>query len=89
MHLGITGESNQAPEIAGRVEAVRAVTDLPIAVGFGISTAQHVAAVTRVADAAIVGSALVRRMGEADAPARAAGEFVAELAGGLQTREPA
>ena len=40
-------------------------------------------AVTRVADAAIVGSALVRRMGEADDPVAAAATFVRELATGL------
>ncbi|MCH7961583.1 MAG: tryptophan synthase subunit alpha, partial [Planctomycetes bacterium] len=58
-------------------------TDLPIACGFGISTAEHVAAVTAVADAAIVGSALVRRMADADDPVAAAGAFVRQLAAGL------
>jgi tryptophan synthase alpha chain len=38
---------------------VRAVTDLPVAVGFGVSTPEHVAEVWRYADAAVVGSALV------------------------------
>jgi tryptophan synthase alpha chain len=41
------------------VERVRGVTDLPVAVGFGISTAAQVAAVWAYADAAVVGSALV------------------------------
>jgi tryptophan synthase alpha chain len=64
------------------------VTDLPITVGFGISNAQQVRSVTRVADAAIVGSALVKQIGKHldDDPndiARAAGEFTAELATGL------
>ncbi len=83
--LGITGESDAGPDqVAARVEQIRALTDLPIACGFGISTAEHVHAVTRHADAAIVGSALVRRMeaepGDAIAVASA---FTGELAQGL------
>ncbi|MHC5025469.1 MAG: tryptophan synthase subunit alpha [Planctomycetota bacterium] len=80
---GITGESTDLPDVAGRVEALRAMTDLPLAVGFGISTAEHVRHVTRSADAAIVGSALVRRMsGPGDAVAEA-GAFIGDLARGL------
>jgi len=81
--VGITGEREEAPEIAARVDVVRRQTDLPVAVGFGISKPAHVAAVTACADAAIVGSALVRRMGEAAQPVEAAAAFVAELATGL------
>lgn len=80
---GITGERNEAPEIDRQVQLIRQYTDLPIAVGFGISRPEHVAAVTRSADAAIVGSALVRRMGEAKDPVAAAADFCAELAGAL------
>lgn len=84
---GITGESGAAPEIGDRVRRLREMTDLPIACGFGISTAAHVRAVVAHADAAIVGSALVRRMGEAerageDVVAAGAG-LVRELAAGL------
>jgi len=85
--LGITGESSGEPDVARRVEEVRALTDVPIACGFGISTPEQVSNVTRSADAAIVGSALVRRMEDAieqgcDA-VKAATEFTTELAGGL------
>ncbi|TVQ62629.1 MAG: tryptophan synthase subunit alpha [Phycisphaerales bacterium] len=86
---GITGERSDAPEISGPAGVLRAASDLPIACGFGISRAEHVAAVTGEADAAIVGSAMVRRLGEAasagrDAPAE--GEAMArELAGGLRS----
>lgn len=59
---GLTGASDAPPDVAGTVAALRAATDLPIAVGFGISTAEHVRLVTRHAEAAIVGSALVRAM---------------------------
>lgn len=83
---GITGERGEAPDVARRVERVREWTDLPIACGFGISTPDHVRAVVAHADAAIVGSALVRRMDQASArgadPIAEAGVFVGELAGG-------
>lgn len=62
---GITGESGGPPEVGPRVRELRAMTDLPLAVGFGISTPEQVRAVTSHADAAIVGSALVRRLSEA------------------------
>ena len=81
---GITGETGAAPDVARRVRELRRHTDLPIACGFGISTPEHVRTVTAEADAAIVGSALVRRMGEGNADAvGAAGAFVRELAAGL------
>jgi tryptophan synthase alpha chain len=41
---------------------VRSATDLPVAVGFGISTAEQVREVWRFADAAVVGSAIVREI---------------------------
>lgn len=62
---GVTGERNDAPEIADRARMVRAATDAPIAAGFGISTAAHIKAVGEHADGAIVGSAIVRVMTEA------------------------
>lgn len=86
---GITGERSELPpELPGRIAALREVTDLPIAVGFGISTPQQVRQVVQVADAAIVGSALVRRIARRrDEPIHAIGEhvaaFVRELAQGL------
>ncbi|HRP62349.1 MAG TPA: tryptophan synthase subunit alpha [Phycisphaerales bacterium] len=81
---GLTGERDDAPSIAPQVEAIRKLTDLPIAVGFGVSRAEHVAAVTEQADAAIVGSALVRRMSGAADPVAAAAAFVSDLARGLR-----
>lgn len=59
--LGVTGmRDTLAPETQALVARVRALTDLPVAVGFGISRPEHVAATCRVADAAVVGSALVQ-----------------------------
>lgn len=84
---GITGASDEAPEIDERITQLRSVTDLPLAVGFGISTPDHVRSVTRSADAAIVGSALVREIDRAGRDGvdaiEAARRFVFTLAEGL------
>ncbi|HEX8353587.1 MAG TPA: tryptophan synthase subunit alpha [Pyrinomonadaceae bacterium] len=57
---GVTGaRTDLSGEAARLVERVRVTTDLPVAVGFGISTPGQVAEVWRYADAAVVGSALV------------------------------
>ncbi len=90
---GITGEQpTLAPELPGVVQRLRGVTDLPIAVGFGISNAEQVRQVTRVADAAIVGSAIVRRIAEhqdqgTDVIVREVEQFVRTLTSGL-TAQP-
>lgn len=64
---GVTGERAQLPpELSDLVERVRAHTPLPVAVGFGVSTPQQAAAVARIADGVVVGSALVRRQHDAD-----------------------
>lgn len=63
--VGITGEQAAAPEVAGLVARVRGASNLPIACGFGISTPEHVRAVSQHADAVIVGSALVRTLSDA------------------------
>ena len=57
---GVTGTSALDVEaVEQRVSVIREVTDLPIAVGFGIKNAQSAAAVAQLADAVVVGSALV------------------------------
>ena len=57
---GVTGvKEAQADIVAPAVERVRRASGLPVAVGFGIRTPEQAAAVARVADAAVVGSALV------------------------------
>jgi tryptophan synthase alpha chain len=72
---GVTGEQVAlADSIGAQVTEIRKHTNLPIAVGFGISTPAQAAEVARDADAAVVGSAIVRRIAEygaaADLPAR-------------------
>jgi len=62
---GITGTTSAAAaDIEAAVNRLRQHTDLPIAVGFGIKTPDQAAAVARVADAAVVGSAIVSRIAE-------------------------
>ena len=60
---GITGERNQLPaDLAAGVANMKSLTDRPVCVGFGISTADHMAQLAGRADGGIVGSAVVRRM---------------------------
>jgi len=61
--MGITGTKSASGEAIGQAMArLRAKTDLPVAVGFGIKTKEQAREVTRFADAAVVGSALVDRV---------------------------
>jgi tryptophan synthase alpha chain len=63
--LGVTGARDRVASGAEEmVRRIRAVTDMPIALGFGISRPEHVAEVGRYADAAVVGSALVSLVAE-------------------------
>ncbi|HEV2533615.1 tryptophan synthase subunit alpha [Phenylobacterium sp.] len=63
---GVTGvKEADEKAVAPRVEAVRAASGLPVAVGFGIKTPERAAAIARVADAVVVGSALVDEVAEA------------------------
>ena len=81
--LGVTGEraslARSALDIARRLKAL---TDMPVLVGIGVSNAAQAAEVAEVADGVIVGSALVRRLLDGGGP-EAAGEFVTELRAGL------
>lgn len=86
---GITGEQKSlAADLPEQIKRLAAVTDVPIAVGFGISQRSHIEQVVRYADAAIVGSAIMRRIAEhrdagSDAIVGEVGRFVRDLAGGL------
>ena len=80
---GVTGARDEMPRDAELlVKRARTVTDLPIAVGFGISTAEQIRQVWRFADAAVIGSAIVsqveKRAGSPDLVARV-GEFARSL----------
>ena len=67
--LGVTGVSGAlAADLGATVARVRTATDLPVAVGFGIGTADQARQVAKLADGVVVGSALVERL-ERDGPA--------------------
>lgn len=76
--VGITGaRSGLSGEIGALVQRIRRHSDLPVVIGFGISRAEHVRQVSRVADGAAVGSALVDVIARAPAGCepQAAAEF--------------
>ena len=85
---GVTGERDHlADEIHTKVTAIRQHTAIPIAVGFGISKPEHVSEIARYADAVVVGSAIVRRIGAYQKDADLVGKigaFVGSLIGPLR-----
>jgi tryptophan synthase alpha chain len=89
--VSVTGTTGERAALADRfaeiVARAAAHTDVPVALGFGISTPEQAAqAAAAGADGVIVGSRLVRAAAEGADPAAAVGEAVAELAGGLGRR---
>jgi tryptophan synthase alpha chain len=77
---GVTGASHfDLAPVAQKLERLRKVTSLPIGVGFGIRDGATARAVARVADAVVIGSALVQTLAEAsaDAAPACAAEFLA------------
>jgi tryptophan synthase alpha chain len=82
---GVTGvKEADAAAIAVQVARARAVTGLPVAVGFGVRTAERAAEVARIADAVVVGSALVEEIAQSVAlkrdPTRKVLDTVAAMA---------
>src|SRR6266403_2027459 len=60
-HTGVTGERDSiSSAVAPLIRSMREVTDLPLAVGFGVSTPEHVAEIGAQAEAVVVGSAIMR-----------------------------
>lgn len=79
--LGVTGvRSEIRTDLGAIVETVRQNTDIPCAIGFGISTPEQAAKMAGISDGAIVGSAIVRLIGEhgKDAP-EYVGEYVKRM----------
>jgi tryptophan synthase alpha chain len=83
--VGTTGERRTVGEdLAATIARAKASTQVPVAIGFGISTPeQALQAAEAGADGVIVGTRLVRAAGEAQDPAEAVGAVVGELAAGL------
>lgn len=79
---GITGAAAaQAGDVGPEVARIKAATDLPVIVGFGIKTPEASEAIAKVADGAVVGSAIVEKIGGGESVADVLG-FVASLADG-------
>jgi tryptophan synthase alpha chain len=85
--LGVTGIRDKlAADVDALMRRVRRCSDLPVALGFGISSPEHVAEACKVADAAVVGSALVNVVAQHGAAAdgcERAGEYVRWLKNSL------
>ena len=82
---GITGAAAaQAADVAPEVARIKAATDLPVIVGFGISTPDSAKAIATIADGCVVGSAIVKEIGAGKAPAEVLAQ-VAALAQGAHS----
>lgn len=88
---GVTGSQMMRPQdVRPAVEDLRAQTNLPVGVGFGISTPAQAGAVTQFADAAVVGSAIMRVIDEHRGSARVAtavGDYLRSLKTGILAAE--
>lgn len=85
--MGVTGERTSLAASAGLMgRRLKAITDKPVLLGVGVSSAAQAAEAAADADGVIVGSALVRRLLEGAGPDGAAA-FVAELRAGLDDRQ--
>lgn len=86
---GITGERGDIPpDLEKNLTELRQMTEVPVAVGFGISTPDHARSVARVSDGVIVGSAIVRRIHAAvergDDPVEDVRAFIAQMSNAVK-----
>ncbi len=86
---GTTGAAAPEPaDVAKSLERIRKATDMPIAVGFGIRTPEQAAAIAEIAEGAVVGTALVERVGNAadkEEAVRSVLELASELSAGIRS----
>jgi tryptophan synthase alpha chain len=95
-YVSLTGVTGARPELAQGIESsvrrVRALSEIPVCVGFGVSTPEHAREIGRFADGVVVGGALVdtiQRAGGGRASVEAAARFVAGLKEPLRAPRPA
>lgn len=87
--MGVTGTREAVGATARNLtERVRAVSDLPVCVGLGVSNGAQAAQVAQFADGVIVGSAFVKAMLDSSDPVAAAAQVAADLAAGVRQAGP-
>ena len=85
--LGVTGvRSDITTDIGSMLAEIRKISDIPCAIGFGISNAQQAKAMSEVGDGVIIGSAIINIMEQygKDSP-KPVGAFVAEMVGAIRS----
>ena len=81
---GVTGARKKLPpELFANVRAIKSVTNKPVAVGFGISNAKQARSIAKVADGVIVGSAIVKIIGEKKDTISRVSKLARSLAGAI------
>lgn len=84
---GVTGARAKLPaEVVSKIKSIKSLTDKPVAVGFGISNATQASRIASVADGVIVGSAIVRIMGERKNIISRVSDFSSKLAKAIHGR---
>jgi len=84
---GVTGaRKSLPPHLFEFLHEVRQLTNIPLAVGFGVSTPEQAASLGRVVDGVIVGSALIEVVRQAEQPVQAAGTYLSQLRAALEDR---
>lgn len=90
--MGVTGErSLVAADLESRIGLIKSHADIPVVVGFGISSPEHVRQVAHAADGVVVGSSIVRRIGQHGGEPgfeREIGEYVGTLTAPLRENRP-
>lgn len=88
---GVTGvRKAMSEDLTAKLQAVKALSPIPVVAGFGISTPEMAASTARHADGVVVGSALVRIMNDAATPAKGinqSAELITKLAGALKNNQ--
>ncbi len=87
--LGVTGMRKEiTTDIGKMVENIRKVTDVPIAIGFGINTPKQAATYSAIADGVIVGSAIVKKIGEhGEHAGKHISEYVKTMVAGMENKK--
>jgi len=83
--LGVTGMRTETSDLSSIVSEIKGITDVPVAIGFGISTPEQVAYYSAIADGVIVGSAIVQIVGQHGKDAKQElYEYIRKMKSGLE-----